>query len=347
MAIPRPIRRHLKIDLAGSTHPEGLSFRRYAGPQDDQLLADVHNACAAVDRTGRHLTPGGVSDFLARLPNFSLQADLLLAEVQGWPAGYSRRGWLRELNGERVYLHFGQIHPAWRRRGIGRVMLRENERCLAGLAGDQDDGQPAWFRSLATEHDVGGHSLLQQTGYTTIRQFIDMVRPNLQRLPRPPLPPGIEIRPVMPEHYPLIWEANVEAFGDHWGARQHTEKDYQAWLGQSTFDPTIWCVAWEGSQVAGMVLNFIDHGANHQLGRRRGYTEDVCVRRPWRRRGLARAILARSLQMLKEQGMTEAALGVDTDNPSQALRLYRSFGYEPTQHTTLYNKPAAARKSLG
>jgi ribosomal protein S18 acetylase RimI-like enzyme len=37
--------------------------------------------------------------------------------------------------------------------------------------------------------------------------------------------------------------------------------------------------------------------------------------------------------------MTEAALGVDTENPNGALRLYESLGYRPVQSWTIYRKP--------
>jgi ribosomal protein S18 acetylase RimI-like enzyme len=54
------------------------------------------------------------------------------------------------------------------------------------------------------------------------------------------------------------------------------------------------------------------------------------VRRLWRKQGLAKALIARSLHLLKEQGMTEARLGVDADNPNGALRLYQSMGFRQT-----------------
>jgi mycothiol synthase len=62
------------------------------------------------------------------------------------------------------------------------------------------------------------------------------------------------------------------------------------------------------------------------------------VRRPWRRRGLARAMLARSMKLHKEQGMTQTGLGVDTQNPSGALQLYESMGYEVVDTETTYQK---------
>jgi ribosomal protein S18 acetylase RimI-like enzyme len=62
------------------------------------------------------------------------------------------------------------------------------------------------------------------------------------------------------------------------------------------------------------------------------------VRRPWRRRGLARSLLVQSLHAIKERGMTEAALGVDTQNPTGALRLYESVGFRPVKRFTAYQK---------
>jgi ribosomal protein S18 acetylase RimI-like enzyme len=88
-----------------------------------------------------------------------------------------------------------------------------------------------------------------------------------------------------------------------------------------------------------MVRNFIDKEQNARFNRLRGYTENISVRRPWRKRGLARALIARSFHVLKAQGMTEAALGVDTENPSGALHLYESMGFRVVKSSASYRKP--------
>jgi ribosomal protein S18 acetylase RimI-like enzyme len=63
------------------------------------------------------------------------------------------------------------------------------------------------------------------------------------------------------------------------------------------------------------------------------------VRRLWRKQGLAKALIARSMRLLQEQGMTEVALGVDTQNPNGALHLYESMGYRVTKELITYEKP--------
>ena len=90
-----------------------------------------------------------------------------------------------------------------------------------------------------------------------------------------------------------------------------------------------------------MVLNFVNHEENQEYDRKRGYTESICVRRPWRRRGLAKALIARSFKVIKDLGMTEAALGVDTENPNGALQLYKSMGFQVAKQHTTYRKPLA------
>ena len=75
-------------------------------------------------------------------------------------------------------------------------------------------------------------------------------------------------------------------------------------------------MAWDGDQVAAGVANAIYPAENESLGTRRGWLDSVFTRRQWRRRGLAEALIVRSLHLLSERGMTTAVLGVDAENPS-------------------------------
>jgi ribosomal protein S18 acetylase RimI-like enzyme len=105
------------------------------------------------------------------------------------------------------------------------------------------------------------------------------------------------------------------------------------------FDPSLFVVAWDGEEIAGAVLNLIDADENAALGRQRGLLDSVFVRRPWRRRGLAAALVGRSLALLRERGMTSAWLGVDADNPMGALGVYQRAGFTVHERSTAYHKP--------
>ena len=120
------------------------------------------------------------------------------------------------------------------------------------------------------------------------------------------------------------------------------EWDEEGFDGESeyaTFNPNLWQIAWAGNEVAGGVLNFIDKVENEANGRQRGYTETIFVRRPWRKQGVAQPLIARSFQVLKEAGMTEAALGVDAENPTGALHLYHKMGFVEVKRGETFRKP--------
>ena len=90
--------------------------------------------------------------------------------------------------------------------------------------------------------------------------------------------------------------------------------------------------------MVGTILNYIDKAENKEYNRKRGHLEFVTVQTPYRGKGLAKALIARSLTVLKDEGMTEAALGVDAENPSGAFHLYESMGFHKTKMRTIYRK---------
>lgn len=317
----------------------GLSFRRFRGPSDFPHMVAVREGSKATDKIERVDTVESLAASYAHLTNCDPYQDMLFAEVDGQVIGYSRVTWWQESNGPRVYLHFGVLLPAWRRKGIGRAMLRANERRLREIAATHPVDGERVLQSWADQYEQNNEALLRSQGYTRIRDSYDMRRPNLDSLPDFRLPDGLELRPVTPEQYRTIWEADVEAFRDHWGFSPPTEDDYQSWLKFPHFEPSLWRVAWDGDQVAGQVRSFIDKSENAEYKRLRGYTEFISVRRPWRKRGLARALIVLSLEALRERGMQEAALGVDAENLSGALRVYESCGFEVVRRNSVYRKP--------
>ena len=90
--------------------------------------------------------------------------------------------------------------------------------------------------------------------------------------------------------------------------------------------------------MVGLGRNFVDEDENKEYDRKRGYTEFISVRKPWRRRGVARSLLVQSIEMFREMGFAETVLGVDTQNPNHALNLYEGVGYQVIRKNTLYRK---------
>jgi GNAT superfamily N-acetyltransferase len=100
----------------------------------------------------------------------------------------------------------------------------------------------------------------------------------------------------------------------------------------------VWQVAWAGDSVAGGVLGYISAAENASLGRARGWTEGIFTVRDWRGKGVASAMLARSLRLMRDRGMTEAALTVDTASPTGALSLYERHGFREAERLIIFRK---------
>jgi mycothiol synthase len=317
----------------------GLHFRRFQGESDFPLMIDVLNGSKEADQADYSPTIEEMVNFFANMKNCDPYHDMLFAELNGQMIAYSRVSWGKETTGDYIYQLFGLVLPEWRHLGIGAAMLKSNETRLREISADHPAGAPKFFQSWVDETEREHNRLLKSAGYKPVRFFFEMTRPIDDPLPDTPMPEGLDVRRAEKHHYRQIAEASNEAFRDHWGHHTMTEVDYRRWINSPNFQPDLWKVAWDNDQVAGMVLNYIRKEENLEFNRKRGYTEDISVGRTWRKRGLAKSLIAQSILMFREMGMEETALGVDADNPNGALKLYKGLGYRTIKRTDVYRKP--------
>jgi mycothiol synthase len=321
--------------------PDGLVLRPYTGEADVPLIVDIINRELEADGVPNR---EGIEDVAARYRHssemFDPGRDVTVAEVDGVPVGYGERSWVDTSDGEfREYRCDGAVLPEWRRRGIGTALLTENMRRSAELAATHETDRPRVFGSWASDRQAGAIALLRKSGFEPVRWFFEMTRDLLEPIPDVPMPEGLEVREVESDQIRQIWKADIEAFRDHWGGFDSSDEALQRWLDRPSFDPTLWAVAWDGDEVAGGSINAIEKDENEALGIKRGWLHSVFTRRPWRRRGLASALVARSLVMLRERGMDTGILGVDADNPTGALGLYERIGFGVAERSTAWRKP--------
>jgi mycothiol synthase len=311
----------------------GLVFRRLRLPDDLVPLSEMNNRAAAADDLDERESPEDWHSWFSHPTGFDPMIDTLLGESDGRIVGYAQARAQDDNDGGRNYPVGGEVDPDYRGRGIGRALLRHNIRHQQARARREAAAAPGAapierrLESWAFESQPRRTRLLTSEGFEVVRWFFEMLRPNLNDVADQPMPEGLEIRPVVAEDHRRIWEADVEAFRDHWGATDDTEEGFKRFFGPPGFRPDIWRVAWDGDQVAGVVMNRIMTTFNDESGERRGELAGVSVRRPWRRRGLARALVAESLRALRDEGMTSAVLGVDADNPTGALGVYEANGF--------------------
>lgn len=319
--------------------PPGLTLRHVRLSEDSSAMNAIANAIRASYGEVFYTTDDDFARFYANLPGSDAQTDVAIAEVGGSIVGYGRAAWHADPSGLRVYEVLTMIDPVRSGAPLFVAMVDAIENRLRAIAATHPSG-PKVFETSGGDAAPERDALLTARGYEPVRWYYSMVRPHLDDLPDAALPDGLEIREVRPEHLRPIYDAAIEAFRDEWGFREPDEGDYQRFLDErETEDTALWRIAWDGDEVVGQVRSYINAAENEAYGRKRGYTEHIAVRRPWRRRGVARALIAASFPLLRARGMTEAALGVDTQNPSGALRLYESCGFRPVSRTIEYRRP--------
>jgi ribosomal protein S18 acetylase RimI-like enzyme len=316
---------------------EGAFFRTFRGPSDYPHLARIITASSRGDGGDRVETAEGIASNYEHLERCDPGRDLLVAEVDGRPVGYSRVWWDQEVGGPRIYRHVCHLDPAVWGQGVGSAFFAWNEARLREVAAAHDVAEKL-LEVWGADCNLAATGLIRAAGYEPVTYAAEMVRPSVDDLPDHPLPEGLEIRPVHEDDLRAIWEADAEAFRDHWGFVEPTEAGYERFLADPNRDPTLWKVAWDDEGVAGQVRSFIDLAQNAEYGRLRGWTEEISTARRWRRRGLAKALIVESIRELAARGMTEVALGVHTENPNGAFDLYAGLGYEVVATWTTYRK---------
>ncbi len=318
------------------------TLRPYRGPIDHPAMAAVINAARAGNGDPERVSPTLLDNDYAHLTNCDLARDCRVVELDGRIVAYGRIYWADRTSGERAYEAITNIDPAARNRGVEPALLGWQIGRLDELAADAPDDRPAIEAVYVYGTDRRSRSIVEDAGFAVARRHAELIRPNLDDIPDLPLPDGFEVRPIARADRAMhrrVFDADVRAFQDHWGDVDGSDSSFERFVDDPRFDPPLWRVAFHGDEIAGQILNFLDSA--DEDGRRIGWTESISVQPEYRRRGLARALLADSLRAVRDAGATCAALGVDTGNPRGALDLYESLGFRIVSDLLELHRPVA------
>lgn len=317
----------------------GLVFRPFHDRADYAAIAAIYNASSAADSVEYAFSSDELERIYTGNPNMEAGLDLQFAEVEGHVVAYTLTNWLEDLKGLRTYYHNTYTRPEWRDKGIEAAALQVAERRLREIAASHDTTNERMFEASANSTVPSRATLLQAEGYEPVRALYRMVRPDLENSLDAHFPEGIEVRPAQPDQYRAIWDTIVEGFADAWGMPVLKDDDYRNFIEGPFCQPHLWQVAWSGEQIVGSILNYVMEEENEIYNRARGYVSDIVVSEGWRRRGIARALLARTLEMYREKGLTEAGLVLDGQDPGGCLALCESMGFHVVNQVTYYRKP--------
>lgn len=324
----------------------GISLRPY------DLSRDIPNEVSATnanfDHAGLelHFSVEERENEWRHVENCVPHEDWVVAEVEGEFAGCAGINWYIADEGEQIFRLGGDIFPKFRNAEIGNTLLHWQETRAEQLAKLHPYDGPRFMQIGVYANEAFVTRLLEQNGFTQNRYTYQMVCDISLPIVELPIPSNVIVRAPKRDEVRQVWRALTEAFRDHWNHHDMTETDLDRAENDPNAMPHLWQIAWDtqtGEPAGGVHVNiFVEE--NKHFGLKRGFTDPVWVRRPYRKQGLAKALITRAMNTLKSEGMTEASLFVDTLNPNGALGLYESLGYREHRKFVIYRKEVRIAK---
>ncbi|RPF21001.1 GNAT family N-acetyltransferase [Myceligenerans xiligouense] len=338
-------------------HADGLTWRG-ARREDAPAVLTILNHLAAADNAPFRWSLAEIEERLAA-PYRDLDRDFLLG-VDGTGALHAFADVHTPPGDETVARAIlqGGVHPTRRGEGIGRELLawqiaRGRQKLAASALADRR--VPAWLVVHMEDEapETLGHTF-ERAGFAAQRYYSDLRRDLSRPIPPVVAPPSdstLRLVPWTPELDEPTRLARNDAFRDHWGSQPQTRETWAE--DRSAFMPAWTYLVVDDAPDVAALLSSPDTDEETAAALRAGdplvvayqvaskyvedfevrgftfgYSDNVGVRRAYRGRGLAPAVMAAGMRAMADDGMQYAALDVDTENPSGAVGLYAALGYE-------------------
>lgn len=270
-------------------------------------------------------------------PGFDLWRDTrLVTAPDGQVAGYME---IWDLNDPHVRVNcWGRVHPEHEAAGVGPALLAwAEERARQAVPKAPAQARVALVTGVLSI-DQAGQRHFQQAGFKLVRHSLRMVIELNGKPPAPCWPPGMTVQTMrLGQQERAVVQAVRESFQDHFGyVESPFEDEFARWehfmQNDEDFEPSLWFVAMDGDEVAGISLCYRKVADDPEMG----WVGTLGVRRAWRRRGLGLALLQHSFQEFHRRGNRRVGLGVDAQNLTGATRLYLRAGMQPDPQRQFY-----------
>ncbi|MEX0991865.1 MAG: GNAT family N-acetyltransferase [Actinomycetota bacterium] len=316
--------------------PPGLAVRPPT-LADVQAVADLRNSVHR-DEIGTDFTdPHEIRGYWTA-PGVDLARDELLVfngtgTLVGQMSVYTREPFTRiELD--------GFVRPDHVGGGVGTLLLAFAEGRGAEVARRAPAEETIALLVAAWKETGPAHDFFLARGYRPVRRFDDMKIVMDGPPPEPGWPDGITMRTfVSGVDDRAVFEGAEEAFQDHYG---WTPASFDEWRHEEIdtdphFDADLWFLAMDRDTIVGSCLCRTGRPEDLTMG----WVGDLSVRRPWRRRGIALALLHHAFGEFHRRGVRRVGLGVDSESLTGANRLYERAGMQPYRSFLKYQKDLA------
>ncbi|HZD98070.1 MAG TPA: GNAT family N-acetyltransferase [Micromonosporaceae bacterium] len=306
---------------------EDFRSRPFAA-DDASAVADLLNAAEVAHGGEPGFTAGEIRGFAAMLLGDGKGDSRLYLSDDGTLAAVAFIGF-PPPGGSKADL-IGSVAPSFEGRGLGRTLLSWQLRRAADLRAERSP-DAEWHAELGidSENAVGIH-LMERAGGTAVRYGFQM-EAAAGDVPAVDVPEEFRVVPYTEVIGSALHAAHTEAFADHWG---YQARPFDNWapgtIHSDVFRGDLSRIAFDGDDIAAYILAY--DGVEGSV-----YIGQVGTRRPWRKRGLAGALLSASVRAAAAAGKTQASLGVDADSPTGAVGVYERLGFHTRHKVVVYH----------
>lgn len=316
--------------------PGGFSVRE-AVLADATAVADLANLC---DIAVTGLAEFSVAELLTEweAPDFDLSLSRIVTTEEGNVVGYADLYYPNIP--VRNYL-WCKVHPEYRSKGIGTFLLKWGEATTQKVSKAAPAESSPEMLTSCHEKEADAVALFKENGLALERRYYTMQIELDEEPPQPVWPENIRLT-TFSEYNDLaaIWRTNNEAFRDHYGHTERPEeegvKNWQHIIDTAEhFDSDLWFIALDGDEIAGICLC----RPRTNEDKDKGHVDNLGVRRPWRKKGLGKALLLHAFGEFYKRGKKKVDLGVDATSLTGATRLYEKAGMKAVHVYESYAKP--------
>jgi mycothiol synthase len=235
---------------------------------------------------------------------------------------------------------YGYVHPDYREVGLGSYLVAWGERWTRDHMLQAQENARVVVQHYINSANEAARRLLENSGYSQVRG-IYVMETTLDEPPTlPRWPADISVRTFVPgRDERAVYEAVEDAFRDLWGRPRNPFERFVRETKNENFDPSLWFLALQGDEIAGLVLCKTLAGE--------GWIDVVGVRRPWRNRGLGLALLRHAFTEYQRRNIRRVSLSVDAESITGAPRLYGRAGMRVRESYIIHLKELRPGVDLG
>lgn len=267
-------------------------------------------------------------------PSFDLERDAWLVRSPGGAfAAYAQRMGDPPHTDDLAFLWIGSgesagDHLAAR---LTTFLAQASEARVRELSAGAPPEKEVTFGFYCSRRSGERRALLERLGYMAARGSYLMAIDPRQLAGQASPPHAVAIRTLSRGEERAAHAALEEAFPDHY---RYVYEPYEEWAARTIenagFDPALCLLASQADEIVGVVVG----SGQGELA----FVDALAVRRLWRNRGIAKALLTGLMAEFARRDAKRVRLYVDAQNPTGALHLYESVGMHIAQEYDLLLK---------